>query len=207
MTRVEFLTQTFSFLQPAARIPILSHLKLFQQRFKDISDKMSVLILPTTDNPNINVHLSVTKSVTLFESEDIQAQRALGKMQPKAADFQEKNSHSSAVTLLQPMRCWESHGKLGHKRTDMTQPMFWMSPIFSKRSTTMELIRAKSNVFYIPDSLTTAAAWPRCYCSSSWILHPLKTTFGCRSAPKLLHFQELVKNLQSSNVFYQHQYF
>ena len=85
MTRVEFLTQTFSFLQPAARIPFFFHLKLFEQRFKDISDKMSVLILPTTDNPNINVHLSVT----LFESEEIQAQHALGKMQPKAADFQE----------------------------------------------------------------------------------------------------------------------
>ena len=89
MTRVEFLTQTFSFLQPAARIPFFSPLKLFEQHFKDISDKMSVLILPATDNLNINVHLSVTKSVTLFESEEIQAQRAQGKMQPKAADFQE----------------------------------------------------------------------------------------------------------------------
>ena len=55
-----------------------------------------------------------------------------------------------AVTLLKPMRCSESPGKLGHKRTDMTQPMFWMSPIFSKRWSTMELIRAKSNVLYIP---------------------------------------------------------
>ena len=87
MTRVEFLTQTFSFLQPAARISFFSTLKLFEQRFKDISDKMSVLILPTTDNPNINVHLSVTKSVTLFESEEIEAERALGEDAAKGSRF------------------------------------------------------------------------------------------------------------------------
>ena len=71
-------------------------------------------------------------------------------------------------------------GRGGHKRTDMTQPMFWMSTILSKRLSTMELIRPKSKVFYILDIIhtcPTAVAWPRCY----WILDALKTTLKCRS--------------------------
>ena len=92
--------------------------------------------------------------------------------------WERKDRESCAVTLLKPMRCSESQGKLGHKRTDMTQPMFWMSPIFSKRWSTMEVIRPKSNVLYIPD----LPSHNRCMTQMLlFVLFKLKTTFECRS--------------------------
>ena len=59
-------------------------------------------------------------------------------------------------------------GRGGHKRTDMTQPMFWMSTILSKRLSTMELIRPKSKVFYILDIIHHL---PNCRCMTQMLLN------------------------------------